>query len=154
MPPKSEYPTETHLSPNLTWEEMRCNCGAPIPENLKKNVIAFAKVWQKVRDKYGKPMTINSGIRCPKCNRAAGGALHSQHLYGLAADNHNGWSVTEAIAIAKVALTIPEIRGISVYESGFCHLDIRTGPRWYSVNGLPSEEARLRRWTVAGKVVK
>lgn len=52
-------------------------------ENLRKLVI---NVLQPLRDKYGKPLHVNSGYRCPPLNRAVGGVSSSQHLRGEAAD--------------------------------------------------------------------
>ena len=46
----------------------------------------------KIREKYGKPITVTSGYRCPELNRAVGGAVNpdgtpkSQHCKGEAAD--------------------------------------------------------------------
>lgn len=51
--------------------------------NLEKLI---ANVLQPLRDKYGKPIIVDSGYRCPKLNTAVGGAKTSQHLYGQAAD--------------------------------------------------------------------
>ena len=51
--------------------------------NLEKLI---ANVLQPLRDKYGKPIIVDSGYRCPKLNQAVGGAKTSQHLYGQAAD--------------------------------------------------------------------
>jgi uncharacterized protein YcbK (DUF882 family) len=51
--------------------------------NLEKLI---ANVLQPLRDKYGKPIIVDSGYRCPKLNTAVGGAKISQHLYGQAAD--------------------------------------------------------------------
>lgn len=53
--------------------------------NLEKLI---ANVLQPLRDKYGKPIIVDSGYRCPKLNQAVGGAKTSQHLYGQAADIH------------------------------------------------------------------
>ena len=39
-----------------------------------------------LREWYGKPVTVNSGYRCPQLNRMVGGAASSQHLKGEAAD--------------------------------------------------------------------
>jgi hypothetical protein len=44
------------------------------------------KVLQPVRDHFGKPVTVNSGYRCPKLNKAIGSSSKSQHTKGLAAD--------------------------------------------------------------------
>ncbi len=45
-----------------------------------------AKLLQPLRDAYGKPITINSGYRCPELNKAVGGVPTSQHQRGEAAD--------------------------------------------------------------------
>ena len=39
-----------------------------------------------IRAKFGKPILISSGYRCPMLNKAVGGVVNSQHLKGLAAD--------------------------------------------------------------------
>lgn len=154
------YPNDTHLAPNLRWDEMRCNCGAPMDATQKKNAIVYAKVWQKVRTAYGAPMHINCGHRCERCNTRVGGAPKSLHLLARATDNSSvDVTTVGAIAIAKVAITIPEVRGLCVYDDQhgrFVHIDDRPGPRWYAVNGgkvAADGEARLRRWIAAGRVV-
>lgn len=43
-------------------------------------------VLDPLREMYGKPITVNSGYRCPKLNAAVGGAKTSQHMRGEAAD--------------------------------------------------------------------
>ncbi len=43
-------------------------------------------VLDPLREMYGKPITVNSGYRCPKLNAAVGGAKNSQHMKGEAAD--------------------------------------------------------------------
>jgi len=43
-------------------------------------------VLEKVRAHFGKPITVNSGFRGVKLNKAIGGAKNSQHITGQAAD--------------------------------------------------------------------
>lgn len=43
-------------------------------------------VLDPLREWYGKPITVNSGYRCPELNQAVGGARTSQHVRGEAAD--------------------------------------------------------------------
>lgn len=43
-------------------------------------------VLQPLRDKWGKPLGINSGYRCPELNKLVGGVDTSQHIKGEAAD--------------------------------------------------------------------
>ena len=54
-----------------------------VPENVKALV---ENVLDPLREKYGKPIQVNSGYRCPNHNLAVGGASRSQHLFGEAAD--------------------------------------------------------------------
>lgn len=54
-----------------------------VPENVKALV---ENVLDPLREKYGKPIRVNSGYRCPKHNLAVGGATQSQHKNGEAAD--------------------------------------------------------------------
>lgn len=49
-------------------------------ENLCKQIL------QPIRDKYGKPIKVNSCFRCPKVNQLVGGAKTSDHMVGAAAD--------------------------------------------------------------------
>lgn len=43
-------------------------------------------VLQPLRDAWGRPLTVNSGYRCPELNAAVGGVPTSQHAKGEAAD--------------------------------------------------------------------
>ena len=56
------------------------------PQNVINNIVSLCGVLQKIRDKYGKPIHINSGYRCPKLNSKVGGSKTSQHMNGSAAD--------------------------------------------------------------------
>ena len=63
----------------------------PTPEiRVKLNTLISA--LDKIREQYGKPITVTSGYRCPELNRAVGGAVNpdgtpkSQHCKGEAAD--------------------------------------------------------------------
>lgn len=56
---------------------------------IVKNLTALVdNILQPVRDHYDRPITISSGYRCPKLNKAIGGAVSSQHMKGEAADIH------------------------------------------------------------------
>lgn len=92
---------------------------------VRDGVLALVrKVLQPLRDVYQKPMTINSGYRCPELNRMVGGAATSQHVKGEAADIRTG-NQTESYRLARLAKTTPEIfREIDqmVVYSTFLHL--------------------------------
>ena len=56
---------------------------------VKANLTALvANILDPLREAYGKPIVVSSGYRCPKLNRAVGGAAKSQHVTGQAADIH------------------------------------------------------------------
>ena len=76
---------------------------------VEQNLMALVeKVLDPLRLFYGKPISINSGYRCPELNKKVGGVWNSQHLTGEAADITTG-SVAENRRLAKmiVELKIP-----------------------------------------------
>ena len=50
------------------------------------NLNRLADYLDGIRAKFGKPILVSSGYRCPMLNKAVGGVVSSQHLKGLAAD--------------------------------------------------------------------
>lgn len=56
-------------------------------QNVKDNLTKLIdNILDPLRELYGKPIVVNSGYRCPKLNKAVGGARNSQHLIGQASD--------------------------------------------------------------------
>ena len=81
---------------------------------------------EKIREHFGKPITITSAYRCPTHNRNVGGATGSRHSKGDAAD-----IVVSGVApreVAKYAESIG-VLGIGLYETSadgfFTHIDTR-----------------------------
>lgn len=59
---------------------------APTPE-IKANLERLVqKVLDPLREIYGKPITVNSGYRCPELNKAVGGSKTSDHMNGFSVD--------------------------------------------------------------------
>ena len=81
---------------------------------------------QKIRDHFGKSITITSGYRCATHNRNVGGATGSRHSKGQAADIVV--SGVKPAEVAKYAESIG-ILGIGLYETNkdghFVHIDTR-----------------------------
>ena len=72
-----------HFSEKEFW----CRCCGELPEDVARNVRALVKeVLDPLREKYGKPIRVNSGYRCKHHNLEVGGAVGSQHMKGEAAD--------------------------------------------------------------------
>ena len=53
---------------------------------VKKNLEILIEQLDKIREKYGKPIYINSGYRSPELNAAVKGVSTSQHQLGCAAE--------------------------------------------------------------------
>lgn len=62
----------------------------PTPEVEKNLTLLVENVLDPLREIYGKPITINSGYRCPELNKAVGGSKTSDHVKGFAADITGG----------------------------------------------------------------
>ena len=58
----------------------------PTAEALKNLEQFVCKVLDPLRERWGVPIYVNSGYRCPALNRKVGGVPNSYHLRGMAAD--------------------------------------------------------------------
>ncbi len=84
----------SNISSDFTWPELLQSKTAP-ELNFKKAlrpivraaIIALVKkLLQPLRNRYGKPIRVTSGYRCPELNKLVGGSPNSQHMRGEAAD--------------------------------------------------------------------
>ena len=104
-------------------EEFRCKCGKHCNGYPVEPSEELVKVLEKIRNYFGKPVIVNSGIRCATHNANVGGANASQHMKGTAAD-----IVVIGIdpeRVAKCAETLlPKTGGIGRYKT-FTHIDVR-----------------------------
>lgn len=83
----------TRLSPHFTLEELTFSQtaqrkgidNAPSIE-IVAHLTTLAEGLEKVRSLLGEPIHITSGYRCQLLNAAIGGARHSAHMAGYAAD--------------------------------------------------------------------
>ena len=81
------------MSPHFTYEELtfsqtalRKRIDNTPNDEARDNLHTLAYGLEEVRALLGAPMNISSGYRSPKLNAAVGGAKHSAHMKGLAAD--------------------------------------------------------------------
>ena len=115
----------TALSTHFKVREFACSDGT----DTVFVAPALVEVLEKIREHFGKPVTINSGYRTESKNKAVGGAAYSQHKYGLAADiTIRGVSPAKVAAYAETLL--PNTGGIGIYGT-FTHVDVRkVKSRW------------------------
>lgn len=107
------------LTRNFKSTEFDCKgkgCCSKTPLDIE--LIGYAQV---IRNYFNKPVTINSGYRCPKHNKNVGGVKNSRHTQGMACDIVV--KGIKPIKVAQFAETIG-IRGIGLYDS-FVHIDSR-----------------------------
>lgn len=62
----------------------------PTKEVTDSLSVLVEKVLDPAREMLGKPVTVNSGYRCPELNRILNGSPVSQHMKGEAADITTG----------------------------------------------------------------
>lgn len=122
------------LSANLKSSEFACKgvgcCNIVI---IDEQLVAYV---QKIREHFNAPVTINSGYRCTRHNKAVGGAANSYHTKGMAAD-----IVVKGVApldVAKYSESIG-VLGIGLYETAkdgyFTHIDTRTKKSFWCGQG-------------------
>lgn len=96
----------------FTDEEKSCpDCGL----NLVDRNPDFLQALNTARELYGKPMNAESMTRCEKHNREIGGAPHSAHMDGRAAD-------IECHGTRDRALLV-----FALFAAGFRRLELKRG---------------------------
>jgi uncharacterized protein YcbK (DUF882 family) len=113
------------LSANFRVKEFACTDGTD-PIFIDTDLV---NVLQKIRNHFGKSVTITSAYRTPGKNKAVGGTAYSQHLYGKAADIKVKGVAPKTVATYANKL-MPKSGGIGTYKT-FTHIDVRsTKSRW------------------------
>lgn len=115
----------TYISKNFRVREFRCQDGSDVVF-IESDLV---DILQKIRDHFGKAVTITSAFRTASHNKKVGGATYSQHCYGKAADIK-----VSGVAPSKVAeyveTLMPNTGGIGRYST-FTHVDVRkVKSRW------------------------
>lgn len=114
------------ITKNFTLEEMYDSETArakkinnqPNAQQQDNLIRLVSNVLQPIRDKFGKPIYVNSGYRCEALNKAVGGVKTSEHLTGNAADINSSdnkalWKlITDMINAGEIKL------GQCIWEKG------------------------------------
>lgn len=81
-----------------------------------------------LREKFGRPIYVNSGYRCPELNKAVGGSLTSQHLTGEAADITAG-NKRENRRLYELLQSLKLPVGQAINECDYSWIHVSYGPR-------------------------
>ncbi len=111
------------LAKNFSRYEFICHCGCGLDQVDPELVAAL----QRLRNRIGRPIYVNSGCRCAAHNAAVRGARNSYHLRGMAADIHADMNPVE---LGRTAAESGWFRGIIVHAWGV-HVDIRPGRKYW-----------------------
>lgn len=137
MPAKEDTSIKEENATGNFWDgikyfkrsEFACKCGKycngfPVEPNEK-----LVETLETIREHFGVPVTVSSGIRCKTHNTNVGGASKSQHMEGTAADIVvKGVPVSEVVKYAETLM--PKTGGIGTYKT-FTHIDVRSvKARW------------------------
>lgn len=131
----SEKPAETENKPTTEtgtfWDsvkyfkrsEFACKCGGKYcngyPAEPKEKLI---RVADDVREHFGKPMPVSSGVRCTQHNANVGGVSNSRHLLGKAMDFCvPGVSSSTVLSYVKQQ---KNIRYAYAIDGSYVHMDI------------------------------
>ena len=107
------------LSAHFKVREFACGDGSDAVLVAPRLVM----VLETIRAHFGAPVVIHSAYRTPLYNAKEGGAAHSQHCYGTAADIVvRGKTPAQVAAYARQLM--PDWGGVGKYAS-FTHIDVR-----------------------------
>ena len=92
-------------------------------ENMK---LVAEKLFEPIREKYGKPIKINSFFRCEELNKKVGGSASSQHtaLNGAAIDISGG-SKEENKKLFEIAKEFDFDQLINEYDFSWVHISYK-----------------------------
>lgn len=111
-------------------EEFRCKCGGKycngFPAEPHEATVRYADA---IRKRIGKPIPVNSGLRCHTWNQIQGGVYNSNHMYGGAVDLGCPPGVSPAEMWDAATEVMGQTGGIGIYDWGI-HIDDGAYSRW------------------------
>lgn len=103
---------------------------SPNSEIVKNLEQLIDNILDPLRERYGKPITVNSGYRCSELNKAVGGSKTSQHMKGLAADITVGSPKKNKVLFDLIKeMDLPFDQLIDEKKLSWVHVSYSTTPR-------------------------
>ena len=101
--------------------ESRDGAKSPFGETVVKPELVH--LLNRIREKWGRPIIVNSAYRSPEHNKAVGGVANSYHVQGLAADIRPE-KQEDLDELQDLCLEIVAEGGVGLYDT-FVHVDAR-----------------------------
>jgi uncharacterized protein YcbK (DUF882 family) len=113
---------DVQFTQHFSSKEFTCNCKHSdcIEQKISKELVDDL---EKCRQEYGQAVIINSGYRCLKHNKEIGGANHSQHMEGKAADTRPKLLTTDTMD-EWIKVLSGTFKAMGIAQS-FIHVDVR-----------------------------
>ena len=119
-----KYFTIAELCKSTTADRLginnRCN-----QEHVVNLTALVNNVLDPLREMYGKPITVNSGFRCPALNKAVKGSATSQHMTGQAADIDTGDRQQNKLLFEYIRKSLPFDQLIDESNFAWVHVSFR-----------------------------
>lgn len=106
---------------NFSDKEFYCPCSDLSCSGKRAPHPALPLKLEVMRQLYGRPIAVNSGVRCPTHNKAVGGVPGSAHETGEAADLHCSGS-RDRMSLVQACLKAG-IRRVGIAKT-FVHVDV------------------------------
>lgn len=125
-----KYFTIKELSASTEARKMGID-NTPTAEAVDKLTALVEAVLDPLRNRYGHPIHVSSGYRCPRLNKAKGGSATSQHMTGEAADIYVTSAKDKAMLFSLIYYLLPFDQLIwerGTYEApAWIHVSYREG---------------------------
>ena len=122
--------TIQELSASATAERLTID-NTPPRAAQRMLTILVEQLLDPIRRRYGAPIIVTSGYRCPALNTAVGGVANSHHIVGCAADVTTGNIEQNKVLYALI------IEMQTTYAIRFTQLIAEEGYRWLHISYVP-----------------
>ena len=106
-----------------------------VPNEIQtQNLENLIEVLDIIREVWGKPISVNSGYRCPELNKAVKGSSTSWHMKGMAADIR----CSDNLALWNLIVKLQQENKINFTELINEKADSKGNPTWIHIAINPS----------------
>lgn len=83
----------------------------------------MVRAAEQIREHFGVPITVSSGVRCPSHNAGVGGVPNSKHLTGKAMDfSVKGVGAEQVLAYVRL---LPQISYAYAIDANYVHMELK-----------------------------